>query len=265
MLSSQNGQSQGVSVLDRLHFREYKARNLEHPVKQAGVLTMSMVRRDFVKIGAAGFAGLVLPQASFGQKSEPASGKRGTADLETGATTITLAAELRTGSIRLHAQRFEAGKDRAMVSRGNFQPTNGEKIELYRAYFRANGGRQVLARLDDNDHSTALVLSNSEDANLYHLTVWNDAKAPQTFRVDSRELRETQRVPGELAAALAGQRKPPDITLEDMENAFASDPDYIAFTRGKTLPHQHAKIVDFACFLVLLRVPGGAAYSFWEP
>jgi hypothetical protein len=240
---------------------------------------MSFERRDFLRLGAAGFAGsLLVAESAFSQGKDDEDRKSSaTAELRSGSGSLSVDLRLRSGTLELQYEEFSHGKDRALIAHGSFAPHSGSKIKIYRSYFSANGAQQVFARLGDGDHWTSLMLARTEDANVESLTVWNDDKAPGSFRIDKNKFLAGANVPGGPkpeeyildnrggSLDLKGSRTPPDVTAEDLEDALDNNRDYLAFRRGSRPPHQHATMVDFVCGYLVIAVPGGKFFIIaWE-
>jgi hypothetical protein len=240
---------------------------------------MSIVRREFVKIGAAGIAAAFLPTSkTFGQESS-AERKSGTAvaELRSGSGSLYLEGRIAGGLLKLRIEDFiqahHPSHDRALVAQGTFESSNGKPLKLYRSYFSCNHGRQVFLRLEDGEYSSTLVFSDTEDSNLEYLTAWSDDEAPQQFKIDPKKYFETRDQKksilsdnaDKLDGAQVGRRKPPAITQEDFENTFGNSEAFLEFMRGKKVTSQHAIAQAFSCRWAA-GVKGAAMIGpMWEP
>lgn len=239
---------------------------------------MKFERRDFFRLGAAGLAGSAFSwESAFGQdKDRDQDAKSGAiAELRGGSGTLYLELKLRSGTLKLQVEEFRSGKDHAAVARGTFARAGGARIKLYRSFFCVDDARQVFARLGDDDHWTSLLLARTDDANVESLTVWNDAKPSESFRIDKKKFLAVANTKGGPNPQdyiidgkngnpdLKGSRMPPDVTVEDLENALDNNRDYLAFRRGDRPPRQHASLAAFECGFLVVGVIGGV--FFWIP
>lgn len=250
---------------------------------------MKIERRNFFRIGAAGMTGtLVGLQSAFSQEASkptdvdkqqnPASGT--VAEFKGGTGSLHLVLSFDRGTPRrtldVQVENFNRGRDKSMIMDGTFR-SKERTAKVYRSYFCVDNANQVFARLGDEHNWTSVVLSNSEDPNIESLTIWNDAKGPQAFRIDKKRFREVANTRGgpppsnyivggnASSLDLKGARTPPDVTVEELENALDNNPDYLAFVRGKTRMRLHASPIEFACFYIVKAVPGGSLFIVdWE-
>jgi hypothetical protein len=217
---------------------------------------MIFERRNFLKTGTAGLAaGLVNPASALAQTSATAS----SGELEGGTESVRLQGRLKSGVLEIEARDFVEGKDRTLVVRGKFN-----SINLYSAMFSYNHDRTVFALLRDHDHSTTLVLSDTEDPKIGRLSVWNDAEAPETFRVDKEKVFDTENLKESIldgkgsSLDLVGKRKPPVFSPEELEMVFGDNPGLREFMRGKRSTHHprpEQKLNAWICHF-LSNVPG---------
>jgi len=191
---------------------------------------MTLERRDFIKTTATGLAfGLVKPGMANAQTS---------GEFEGGTGSLRLEGRLKAGMLKLKAQDFIEDKDRALIIQAKLDP-----VKLYGAMFSYDHDRTVFALLRDNDHSTTLVLSDTDDAKIGRLVVWNDLEVPESFRVDKDKFMDTKNLKEsildgkEKALDVIGKRKPPEFTLEELEAVFGSNPALLEFMRGKRSAH----------------------------
>src|SRR5262249_10622229 len=153
---------------------------------------------------------------AFTQTSSPATGGR----LKGSTGSLYLEGKLKSGTLKLDVEDFVDGYDRALIARGTFN----SQI-LYRSMFCYNHDRQVLARLGDDDHSTTLLLSDSDNPEIGYLTVWNDTAPPQNFRINKKRFMETlnqkDSIEGDASGFdVVGRRKPPNFTSDELEMVF---------------------------------------------
>jgi hypothetical protein len=238
---------------------------------------MSIVRRDFVKLGVGGMAAAFLPSSvTFAQETSEKKSGTAFAELRGGNGSLYLEGRIAGGLLKLRIEDFiqahHPGDDRTLVAQGTFESNTGKSVRLYRSYFCCNDGRQVFLRLEDDDASSTLVFSDTEDNNLQYLTAWSDRSAPQQFKIDIKKYFDSRDqnasiVSGnaeKLNGAQVGNRKPPAITQEEFENTFGNSPAFLEFMRGKKALRQHATAQAFAC-LWSARVKGaGMIGPVWE-
>jgi hypothetical protein len=236
-----------------------------------------VVRRDFVKIAAAGVAAAFLPSPiTIAQES---SGERkpggAVAELRGGSGSLFLEGHIAGGLLKLRVDDFiqshGRGKDRALVAEGTFEASGANPVKLYRSYFSCNTDRQVFMRLEDGDHSSTLVFSES-DGNIEYLTAWSGVGAPQQFNIDKKKYIDTRDAKASIVSGNAdkldeaqiGRRRPPAITAEEFENTFGKSPAFLEFNRGRKVLYQHAISSSFACAWSL-SVKGAALFvAYWE-
>jgi hypothetical protein len=224
---------------------------------------MRFERRDFIKTTTAGLAfGLVKPGMAYMQN--PAGAASG--EFEGGTGSLRLEGRLKAGVLKLEAQDFIEDKDRALIIQASL-----DSHKLYNAMFSYNRDRTVFALLRDNDHSTTLVLSDTDDPKIGRLVVWNEMEVPDSFRVDKDKFMDTQNLKEsildgkEKALDVLGKRKPPEFTLQELESVFGSNPALLEFMRGKRSAHhplRTEKLLAWACDL-LSNLPGSLFGLAW--
>jgi len=142
---------------------------------------------------------------------------------------------------------------------------------LYGAMFSYDHDRTVFALLRDNDHSTTLVLSDTDDAKIGRLVVWNDLEVPESFRVDKDKFMDTKNLKEsildgkEKTLDVIGKRKPPDFSLKELEALFGSNPALLEFMRGNRSLHHPLpsdKSLAWACD-ILSTLPGSLFGLAW--
>ncbi len=224
---------------------------------------MTLERRDFIKTTTTGLAfGLVNPGMAYAQTSAGAA----SGEFEGGTGSLRLEGRLKAGVLKLEGQEFIEGKDRALIIQGRLN-----SLKLYCAMFSYNRDRTVFALLRDNDHSTTLVLSDTDEPKIGRLVVWNDMEVPESFRVDKDKFMDKQNLKEsildgkEKALDVLGKRKPPEFTLQELESVFGSNPALLEFMRGKRSAHhpiRSEKLLAWSCDL-LSALPGSLFGLAW--
>src|SRR5271154_4999096 len=144
---------------------------------------MELERRAFLKGVTRGLAlGCVSSTVALGQTS----GGTVTGELQTGSGTLHLEGRLKSGALTLDAQEFLGRADRSVIVRSRLGST-----DLYSAMFSHQHDLTVFALFHDNDHSTTVVLSDSDDAKIGRLVVWNDNQTPHIYDIDKNRLMNT--------------------------------------------------------------------------
>jgi len=217
---------------------------------------MTLERRDFIKTTTTGLAfGLVKPGMAYVQTSAGAA----SGEFEGGTGSLRLEGRLKAGVLKLEAQDFIEGEDRALIIQARL-----DSLKMYCAMFSYNHDRTVFALLRDTDHSTTLVLSDTDDPKIGRLVVWNDMEVPESFRVDKDKFMDKQNLKEsildgkEKTLDVLGKRKPPEFTLQELESVFGSNPALLEFMRGKRSAHhplRSEKLLAWACDL-LSTLPG---------
>jgi hypothetical protein len=212
---------------------------------------MTLERRDFIKTTTTGLAfGLVKPGMAYAQTSAGAA----SGEFEGGTGSLRLEGRLKAGVLKLGAQDFIEGKDRALIIQARLN-----SVKLYSAMFSYDYDRTVFALLRDNDHSTTLVLSDTDDPKIGRLVVWNDLEVPENFRVDKDKFMDTPNLKESILDGkgktldVLGKRKPPEFTLKELEAVFGSNPALLEFMRGRRSTHHprsSEKLLVWACDVV---------------
>ena len=52
--------------------------------------------------------------------------------------------------------------------------------------------KTIFAVFRDNDHSTSILVSNTDDPKIGRLTVWNDSGAPGVFEINKEKFLESE-------------------------------------------------------------------------
>jgi hypothetical protein len=226
---------------------------------------MKLKRRDFLK-GAS--TGVVFGFAKYGEPvRETSSGQ-----LQSGSGSLYLKGQLKSGVLTLEAQDFLDRADHCVIMRGTAEPTGStHSTELYSAMFVHDRDLTVFALFHESGHSTRVVCSDSADARIGRVVVWNDAEAPQTFDIDKSKImsassvQEITDINGKIPD-LEGKRNPPAFTWRELESVFGSDPALLEFMRGRKSTHQPPekdKVSEWICRL-LSWVPGSTLSLAWE-
>jgi hypothetical protein len=208
---------------------------------------MTFERRDFLKIGTAGLAaGLVNSGLHAAQAAAP--DVKG--ELEGGTGSLHLEGRLKSGLLQIEMQNFVQGLDRTVIGNGRF---NSRKF--HNAMFGYNRDRTVFVILADENHSTTLVLSDSDVPEIGRVTVWHDSGAPQSFRVKKADFVASDTIVDEKGTRidLVGKRKPLDFTARELEDVFGNDSALLRFRRGVAIAHNPSpdvKLLDWICRLL---------------
>ena len=224
---------------------------------------MTFERRDFIKSTTTGLAfGFVKPAMAYVQTSAGAA----SGEFEGGTGSVRLEGRLKAGVLKLKAQDFIEAKDRSLIIQAEL-----DSLKLYCAMFSYDHDRTVFGLLRDHDHSTALVLSDTEDRKIGRLVIWNDTEVPESFRVDKdkfmdkHDLKESILDGKGKTLDMLGKRKPPDFTLQELEAIFGSHPALVEFMRLKRSAHHPLpsdKLAAWICDL-LSTLPGSLFGLFW--
>jgi hypothetical protein len=223
---------------------------------------MKLERRNFLRAAATGIAlGCANPGGSLGQ----VSGGKVAGELQAGSGTLRLQGELKSGLLKVEAQDFIDRADRSLVIRGKL-----DSAEVYSAMFSYQKDLTAFALFHDGDHSTTMTLSNSEDAKIGRLVVWNDNEIPQIFRIDKNKVFDKDDLKGLVdvdgkTPDLVGKRKPPSFTWLELESVFGSDPALLAFSRGRRSTHhprEEDKLLEWICKFLSM-IPGSLLSLSW--
>lgn len=210
---------------------------------------MTIERRDFLMTAMSGLAfPFGNPKALSAQHSRGSS--RGSLHLE---------GRLKAGTLKLQARDFLEGAARALIMNGEL-----EGVDLYCALF-TDRDHTVFAILRTDDHSTSLVLSDTEDRNIARLMVWNNKEAPEVVRIDKEKFIDTLNVNQSIVGPkgtvdLLGKRRPPEFTAQELESVFGKDPALLAFTPDRKYPRARS---DFFCGFLSI-IPGSLFTLGWE-
>jgi len=215
---------------------------------------MKLERRDFLRTATSGLAfGFAACGEALGQSS--------TGELRAGSGTVHLEGHLKAGVLKLEAQDLVDRADRAVIIRGSLGST-----ELYSAMFSYQKDSTVFALFHDNDHSTNIVLANSDDLKIGRVVVWNDGDTPQISSIDKSKIMDADDLKAILNAPdVVGKRKPPAFTWRELESVFGSDPALVAFMRGRKTnhhPREEDQLLEWICRLLSI-VPGSLLPPFW--
>lgn len=218
---------------------------------------MKVERRDFLKTTA--MTGLAFRLPSHGRAFEQSTKASG--ELRAGSGTLYLEGKLKSGVLKLEAQDFLDRADRSVIVRSTLDST-----ELYSAMFSYQKDQTVFALFQDHDHSTSMVLSDSDDAKIMSAVILNDGQIPQTLKFEKAKVLAADKpqaiadIDGKIPD-LIGMRKPPDFTWMELESVFGSDPELLAFMRGRKSTHRRNG-KEHPCWY-LINVPGSTLSCVW--
>lgn len=215
---------------------------------------MILQRRDFLRTATAGLAfGFAGCREALGQSS--------TGELTSSSGTLHLEGHLKAGVLKLEAQDLVDRADRAVIVRGSLGST-----ELYSAMFSYDKDSTVFALFRDNDHSTSILLADSDDPKIGRVVAWNDGDAPQISSIDKSKIMDADDLKAIVNAPnLVGKRKPPAFTWRELESVFGSDPALLAFMRGRKTnhhPREEDKLLEWTCKFSSI-VPGSLLPPMW--
>jgi hypothetical protein len=221
---------------------------------------MTFERRDFLKFGTVGMAAATVTPAFAFNDDSAAKGK---GSLRGDCSWIRLEGQLKAGHMIIEARSFDEGKDRAVIMHSKL-----DSVDLYSGMFSHDLESSIFAVFRDNDHSTSLVVSNTDDPKIGRLLVWNDSDAPGVFEVnkdkfmDSENLKDSIRDSKGATVDLVGKRKPPAFTWRELEAVFGDDLALNEFMRGRK-SHHAGGVQEFACRFVSI-VPGSSVGLLWQ-
>jgi hypothetical protein len=223
---------------------------------------MTLQRRDFLRTATTGLA---FGLAGCGQALASPG------ELRSGSGTLYLEGRLKAGLLKIEAQDLVDRADRAVIVRGMLDSTDtgGAHVstELYSAMFSYHNDSTVFALFNDNNHSTSVILSNSDDPKIGRVMVWNDGDAPQISTMDKSKIMDAAEMK-DIANApdFVGKRKPPAITWRELESVFGSDPALHEFMRGRKSnhhPRDENKLLDWVC-RILSMIAGSLISPTWR-
>ena len=185
---------------------------------------MDLERRGFLKATSGLALGLSTLDEAMAQPHDDVKG-----ELQSGSGTLHLEGKLKSGTLTLEAQDFLDRDDHSVVVHGRLNST-----DLYSAMFSYQSDSTVFALFHDNNHSTTIVLSNTDDAKIGRFVVWHDNDIPKIHNVDKNNIMATDDLKNikDLDGNepdLVGKRKPPAFTWRELESVFGSDPALVAF------------------------------------
>jgi hypothetical protein len=220
---------------------------------------MTFERRDFLKFGSAGLAAGL---ANSGLRAAHAATPAVEGELEGGTGSLRLEGQLRSETLVLEAQDFLQGLDRTVIVHGTYKSKN-----FYAKMFSHHRDSTVLAILGDKAHSTTLVLSDSDVAEIGRLIVWHDNAAANSFRIKKADFLEKEAIldEGRKQIDFAGKREVPGFTQKELEALFGSDGELLRFMRGKRSHHnpsQDQLLQEWICKLLSI-LPGSPFTLFW--
>lgn len=224
---------------------------------------MTFERRDFLKFGTVGMAAAMATPANAFNDDSAAKGK---GSLQGDCSWIRLEGQLKAGHMIIEARSFDEGKDRAVIVRSKL-----DGVDLYSAMFSHDLESSIFAVFRDTDHSTSVLLSNTDDRKFARLLVWNDTAAPGVFEIDKEKFMDSEslnasiRDPKGAAVDVLGKRKPPAFTWRELEAVFGDDPALNQFMRGDKSQHHPVKgdLLAFGCHITM-SLPSSTLALFWE-
>jgi hypothetical protein len=166
----------------------------------------------------------------------------------------------------LEARAFEDGRDRAVIINSTLAG-----VDLYSSMFSYDHDKSVFSVFRDNDHSTSVFLSNTDDSKTGRLVLWNDSDPPAAFELDKRKfitsenLQDSVRDAKSAVVDVLGKRKPPAFTWRELEAVFGDDRALNEFMRGEKSHHDSppGDVVDWICRLLSL-LPGSTLALAWQ-
>lgn len=226
---------------------------------------MKAERRDFLRTAITGTAlSLASHGRALGQSSAKARG-----ELQTGSGTLYLEGLLKVGNLKLEAQDLLDRMDRSVIIRSKLELRSGsDPRELYSAMFSYRKDYTVFALFQDHDHSTIVVLCDSDNVKVGRAVVWNDGDTPQIHDFEkakilaANNIQEFVDINGKIPN-LIGKREPPLFTPKELESVFGSDPELLAFMRGKKSTHSRRDDDEWMCWF-LSNVPGSTLSLIWR-
>jgi hypothetical protein len=205
---------------------------------------MTFERRDFLKVGTMSMA-TALATPAFALNDDSSSKSKG--ELEGGSSWLRLEGQLKAGHMVMEARSFEEGGDRAVIIHSKL-----DGVDLYSAMFSYDHESTIFAIFRDNDHSTFVLISNTDEPKIARLTVWNDSGAPGVFEINKEKLMESENLKGGIldvkgtVVDVVGKRKPPAFTWQELEAIFGDDPSLNKFMRGQK-SHHKGGLGEFGC------------------
>jgi len=195
-----------------------------------------------------------------------ARGQSSSGELKVASGSLHLEGKLKSGSLTLDAQNFLDRAERAVTVRGRLDST-----DLYSAMFSYQKDLTVFAPFHDNDHSTTVVLTESETAKIGRLVVWNDNQIPQVFDLDKDKIMRTND-PKDIVDVkgkspdLLGNRNRATFTWQELESVFGSTPALLEFMRCNKSTHhprEEDRLAEWMCHLLSM-IPGSTLSLFWR-
>jgi hypothetical protein len=219
---------------------------------------MKLQRRSFMKAVPGVAAGLANCTMAMGQSSS--------GELRAASGSLHLEGKLKSVSLTLDAQNFLDRAERAVTVRGRLDST-----DLYSAMFSYEKDLTVFALFHDNDHSTTVVLTESETAKIGRLVAWNDNQIPQVFDLDKDKVmkandpKDIMDVKGDRPN-LVGNRNGAKFTWQELESVFGSTPALLEFMRCNKSTHhprEEDRLAEWMCHLLSM-IPGSMLSLFWR-
>jgi hypothetical protein len=194
-----------------------------------------------------------------------------TSELGAGVSTIRLAATLKSGPLTVSAQEFTNHGDRTVIAHAR----SGE-IDVYRAFFSHDDDATVFAVISDDGVTTRVSLQDdSSHEGVGRVNIWNDGQMEQSFSIDIKKFVKTRDPQTSIMASRGapldqvGRRKPPEITPEEIVDAFADTDAFKGFMRGaehheKAIKKSSGRGVNWKCAWICTIPACGLACLFWK-
>ena len=123
---------------------------------------------------------------------------------------------------------------------------------------------------NDNDHSTSVVLSDSDDAKIGRLVVWNDNHTPQIYNIDKNKIMGAQnpkdvRDVNDKTPDLVGNRKISAFTWQELESVsvpIRRSWRLCGVRNRLTIHAEENKLLEWVCRLLSM-VPGSTLSLIW--
>ena len=225
---------------------------------------MSFERRNFLKLGTVGVAAaMATPTYAFNDDSTA----KGKGSLQGDCSWIRLEGQLKAGHMVMEARAFEEGKDRTVIVHSKL-----DSVDLYSGMFSHDLESSIFAVFRDTDHSTSVLLSNTDNSKIARLLVWNDSAAPGVFEIDKDKFMDSENLnaslhnpQGTTVVDVLGKRKKPEFAWRELEAVFGDDPALNQFMRGDKSRHHPAKgnLLAFGCHIIM-SLPSSTLALFWE-
>jgi hypothetical protein len=221
---------------------------------------MRFKRRQFLMAGIVVMVAIMFHVGlEFAQA--PMSSSHG--HLNRGTGSLSLEGKFKAGRLRIEAQDSIEGTNRTVIAEAALDSAVWHGVMFYEGY-----GHVVYAQVRDSAHSTTLVLSDTDDPAVGRLIVWNDRDAPEVFRIDIKNYLRTSKQRESIldgkgsSLDQVGKRQPLNITSDELQKMFGSDPALLQFMR-ETKPPDATSIV-WECDWIKNTSGFSFLHLFWE-